>query len=67
MEFSGQEYGSGLPFPSPGDLPDPGFKPASPAWQEDTLPLSHLGSPHTETFGCKKNTNTYSFQVAFKN
>ena len=29
--FSRQEYWSGLPFPSPGDLPDPGFKPASPA------------------------------------
>ena len=31
MQFSRQEYWSGLPFPSPGDLPDPGFKPASPA------------------------------------
>ena len=30
MEFSGQEYWSGLPFPSPGDLPDPGIKPVSP-------------------------------------
>ena len=30
MGFSGQEYWSGLPFPSPGDLPDPGIKPASP-------------------------------------
>ena len=31
MEFSGQEYWSGLPFPSPGDLPDPGIEPRSPA------------------------------------
>ena len=31
MEFSKQEYWSGLPFPSPGDLPNPGIKPASPA------------------------------------
>ena len=31
MEFSRQEYWSGLPFPSPGDLPDPGIKPVSPA------------------------------------
>ena len=31
MGFSTQEYWSGLPFPSPGDLPDPGIKPASPA------------------------------------
>ena len=30
MEFSRQEYWSGLPFPSPGDLPDPGIKPGSP-------------------------------------
>ena len=31
MEFSKQEYWSGLPFPSPGDLPDPGIEPRSPA------------------------------------
>ena len=31
MGFSWQEYWSGLPFPSPGDLPDPGIKPGSPA------------------------------------
>ena len=31
MEFSRHEYWSGLPFPSPGDLPDPGIEPASPA------------------------------------
>jgi len=31
MEFSRQEYWSGLPFPPPGDLPDPGIKPTSPA------------------------------------
>ena len=41
MGFSGQEYWSGLPFPSPGDLPDPGIEPATPALQEDCLPLSH--------------------------
>ena len=38
MEFSRREYWSGLPFPSPGDLPDPGIKPTSPALQADTLP-----------------------------
>ena len=37
MEFSRQEYWSGLPFPSPGDLPNPGIKPGSPAWQADAL------------------------------
>ena len=37
MEFSRQEYWSGLPFPSPGDLPDPGVEPTSPALQADSL------------------------------
>ena len=36
--FSRQEYWSGLPFPSPGDLPNPGIEPGSPALQADTLP-----------------------------
>ena len=38
MEFSRQDYWSGLPFPSPGDLPDPGIEPGSPALQADSLP-----------------------------
>ena len=38
--FSRQEYWSGLPFPSPGDLSDPGIKPVSPALQADYLPLT---------------------------
>ena len=37
MEFSRQEYWSGLPFPSPGHLPDPGIEPRSPPLQADTL------------------------------
>ena len=37
MGFTRQEYGSGLPCPSPGDLPDPGIKPMSPASQGDSL------------------------------
>ena len=44
MEFPRQEYWSGLPFPSPGDLPDPGIKPSLLHWHVDSLPLSHLGS-----------------------
>ena len=45
MGFSRQEYWSGLPFPSPGDLPDPGIKPRSPALQADALgSLGHQGS-----------------------
>ena len=38
MEFFRQEYWSGLPFPSPGDLPNPGIEPGSPALQADALP-----------------------------
>ena len=37
MGFSRQEYWSGLPFPPPGDLPDPGIKPGSPVLQADSL------------------------------
>ena len=44
-EFSKQEYWSGLPFPSPGDLPDPEIEPGSPALYADSLPLSHQDSP----------------------
>ena len=45
MGFSRQEYWSGLPFPSPGDLPNPGIEPRSPALQTDTLPSEPLGKP----------------------
>ena len=43
MEFSRQEYWSRLPFPSPGDLPDPKIEPGSPALQADSLPSELLG------------------------
>ena len=43
MGFFRQEYWSGLPCPPPGDLPNPGIKPASPAPHADSLPLSHQG------------------------
>ena len=46
-EFSRQQYWSGLPFPSPGHLPDPGTEPESPALQADSLPLRHQGSPRS--------------------
>ena len=42
--FYRQEYWSGLPCSPPGDLPDPGMEPVSPALQADSLPLSHRGS-----------------------
>ena len=45
MEFSRQECGSGLSFPSPGDLPDPGIEPRSPALQADSLLSKPLGKP----------------------
>ena len=45
MEFSRQEYWSGLPCPSPGDLPDPGMKPGSPAWAGRFLTADLLGKP----------------------
>ena len=47
MQFFRQEYWSGLPLPSPGDLPDPGFEPRSPALQADALPSEQQGSPTT--------------------
>ena len=43
MAFSKQEYWSGLPFLSPGDPPDPGIEPGSPALQADTLPSEPPG------------------------
>ena len=42
MGFSRQEYWGGLPFSSPGDLPNPGIEPGSPALQADTLPSEPL-------------------------
>ena len=46
MGFSRQEYWSGLPFPSPGDLPDPGIEPRSPALQAEALPSEPPRKPH---------------------
>ena len=46
MGIPRQEKWSGLPFPSPGILPDPGVKPMSPVLQAESLLLHHLGSPH---------------------
>ena len=56
MEFSRQEHWSGLPFPPPGDPPDPETEPESPAasaLQEDSLPLSHWGSLKHDVTGGK--------------
>ena len=54
-----QEYWSGLPFPSLGDLPHPGTEPMSPDWQVDSLLLSHQGLNHTKLpffFSLKKSS-----------
>ena len=48
MGFSRQEYWSGLPFPSPGDLPNPGIEPGSPTWQADSLSSEPPGEPRRE-------------------
>ena len=45
IEFFRQEYWDGLPFPSPGNLPDPGIEPVSLTLEADSLPLSHQGNP----------------------
>ena len=47
MGFPRQEYWNELPFPSAGDLPDPGIDPESSVLQADSLPLSHWGKPRT--------------------
>ena len=49
MELSRQEPWSGLQFPSPGDLPDPGLEPRSPATQADSLPTELSGKPKLNT------------------
>ena len=55
MGFSRQEYWSGLPFPSPGDLPDPGIKPRSPALEADALTSEPPGKPIKQTKVNPKN------------
>ena len=47
MGFSRQEYWSGVPFPSPGDLPDPGIEPRSPALEADALTSEPPGKPYS--------------------
>ena len=59
MGFSRQEYWSGLPFPSPGNLPDPGIEPRSPTLQVDSLLPSHQGSP----VECKVMSKSFPLDV----
>ena len=53
MGFSRREHWSGLPFPSPGDLPDPGIEPRSPALQADALTSEPPGKPGEYMVGIK--------------
>ena len=57
MGFSTQEYWSGLPFPSPGDLPDPGIKPRFPTLQADALTSEPSGNNKSNYL------NTYKMPV----
>ena len=60
MEFSRPEYQSGQPFPSPGDLPNPGMKPRSPVLKVDSLPAEPQGKPKIE-FKMAENLPLYAF------
>ena len=60
MGFSRQEYWSGLPFPSPGDLPDPGIEPRSPTLQADALTSAPPGNLFT-LFHTKKLRNCFQY------
>ena len=53
MGFSRQEYWSGLPFPSPGDLPNPGIEPRPPVLQAEALTSEPPGKPIAQRY-CKK-------------
>ena len=58
-----KEYWSGLPFPSPGDLPDPGIEPGPPAFQADTLPLE----PPVKPIPAKIHPFFFSFMYYLEN
>ena len=58
MGFSWQEYWSGLPFPSPGDLPDPGIEPTSPALQADAF-MTSISTGNSKFIFIK----TYSLEI----
>ena len=59
--FSRQEYWSGLPFPSPGDLPNPGMEPGSPTLQADALPSEPPGKPMGRDVLTKTTFSTANF------
>ena len=69
MGFSRQEYQSGLPFLSPGDLPNPGIEPRSPALQAGALPSEPPGKPNIAALKYIKqmlsHTYTHSYHLFF--
>jgi len=56
MEFSRPEHWTGLSCPSPGDLPNPGIEPRSPALQVDSLPAEPQGKSTREWYGVSLKT-----------
>ena len=64
MRFSRQEYWSGLPFPPPRELLNSRIKPMSPAFQVDSLPLSHQGNPNFSNTVEQKNLVRMSDQLS---
>ena len=58
MGFSKQKYWSGLPFPSPGDLPNPGIEPQSPVLQTDSLPPEPPGKPRPKNKWWRRHTKS---------
>jgi len=67
MGFPRQEYWSGLPFPPPEDLPDPGIKLASPALQANSLLLNHRGSPFIGSAAAKSGQKCIILSKNFMN
>ena len=61
--FPKQGYGSGLPFPSPGDLPDPGMEPGSPALQQDSLASEPPGKPGYSIICLEDNQISWGFYL----
>ena len=64
MGFSRQEYWSGLPFPSPGDLPDPGIEHGSPALEADALTSEPPGKPYAVYVGEYSASYRFPLQTA---
>ena len=67
MEFSRQEFWSELPFPSPGDLPDPGIKPVSPALAGEFFTAEPLGKPLNIFINMLSRTGFFKRSIWFPN